>query len=106
VLRPGGRVVIQVPYFRSIDAFSDPTHKHFFTAQSLDYFVEGSKLATYHYSKALFRKAGFWYGWPHKAHNPLVQVFKKFIHNHTKAYDQSLSILMPSKCVTWELEKI
>ena len=39
ILKPGGRLIIQVPYFRSLDAFTDPTHKAFFTARSLDYFV-------------------------------------------------------------------
>jgi SAM-dependent methyltransferase len=39
---PGSRIIIQVPYFRSVDAFCDPTHKHFFTSESLDYFIEGA----------------------------------------------------------------
>ena len=33
VLKPEGRVVIQVPYFRCVDAYNDPTHTHFFTAK-------------------------------------------------------------------------
>ena len=106
ILRPGGRVVIQVPYFRSVDAFSDPTHRHFFTSNSLDYFIQGSGLSDYKYSTASFKKIDFWYGWPHTSKNTIKQILKKYIHTHPRWYDQRLSLLLPVDCVTWELEKI
>ena len=37
---PGGIIHIKVPYYTSFDAFTDPTHKHFFTSRSFDYFRE------------------------------------------------------------------
>jgi SAM-dependent methyltransferase len=106
ILKPGGHVVIQVPYFRSVDAFTDPTHKHFFTAGSLDYFVKGTKLSDYHYSKEIFKKAGFWYGWPHPSKNPLRQLLKSYIHKRPDIYDKYISRIYTIRCVTWELEKI
>ena len=106
VLKPGGHVVIQVPYFRCVDAFTDPTHKHFFTSLSLDYFVEGTKLSKYHYSKKLFRKRGFWFGWLHPSKNPLRQWLKTYIHKRPDIYDKYISRLNPVRAVTWELEKI
>jgi SAM-dependent methyltransferase len=105
IMAPQGRVVIQVPYFRSVDAVTDPTHKHFFTARSLDYFIQGTSLAGYAYAPFLFTKLGFWYGWPQKSRNPLKQLFKNFIQSHSTYYDQYLSLLMPVECLTWELEK-
>lgn len=106
VLKPTGRLVIQVPYFRSLDAFTDPTHRHFFTARTLDYFVQGSGLSHYQYNDSLFIKKGFWYGWPHLSRNPLVRRFKSFITSHPQFYDQYLSLVLPMKCLTWELEAI
>ena len=106
VLKPGGRAVIQVPYFRCADAYNDPTHTHFFTARTLDYFIAGSGLSQYGYSKNLFRKKGFWYGWPHASGNPLVRVCKSFIASHPAFFDQYLSLLLPVECLTWELETI
>lgn len=106
VLVPGGHVVIQVPYFRSTDAFSDPTHQHFFTAQSLNYVIEGTRLSNYAYSQTLFRRLGFWYGWPHESQSLLVRSIKRFMHSHQIFYDQFLSIIFPSKCITWELKKL
>lgn len=104
VLKPGGRMVAQVPYFRCTDAYNDPTHTHFFAAQTLDYFIAGTKLSQYHYSDKLFEQKGFWYGWPHASKNPLRKMLKRWMHTHTKAYDQYLSLIIPTECLTWELE--
>ncbi|WML66570.1 MAG: hypothetical protein METHP_00005 [Methanoregula sp. SKADARSKE-2] len=38
ISRPGGIIIIKVPYFRSRYAFIDPTHKHYFTVESFTYF--------------------------------------------------------------------
>ncbi len=37
---PGGLVWIKVPHYTSFDAYTDPTHTHFFTSRSFDYFNE------------------------------------------------------------------
>ena len=106
ISKPGAHIVIQVPHFRSVGAYTDPTHKHFFTSKTLDYFIDGEALSHYHYSKRLFRKCGFWYGWPHPSKNPFVQAIKSFIHSHSNFYEKYLSLIAPTKCLTWELEKI
>lgn len=41
VLKVGGRLRILVPYAKTDWALQDPTHKHFFTEKSMNYFVEG-----------------------------------------------------------------
>lgn len=106
VLVPGGRVVIQVPYFRSIDAKTDPTHAHVFTSRTLDYVIQGSALSHYRYSDRLFATKGFWYGWPQSSRNSVTHAFKSFIASHPSFYDQYLSLLAPVPCLTWELEAI
>lgn len=45
ILKPGGRVIILVPYGKADRAIQDPTHVHFFTEKSMNYFTEG-----YHFS--------------------------------------------------------
>ncbi len=35
-----GLIYIKVPYYTSFDAFTDPTHRHFFASRSFDYFRE------------------------------------------------------------------
>ena len=41
VCRNNAIVKIKVPYFKSIGAFKDPTHKRFFTEKTFDYFSKG-----------------------------------------------------------------
>jgi len=101
----GSRIIISTPYFRSVDAFSDPTLKHFFTSRSMDYFLDiDSHFSHYNYTPYKFKKIGFWYGWPQPSRNPLARLFKTFVHQFPRFYDQYLSLLMPVKVLTWELE--
>jgi SAM-dependent methyltransferase len=100
VLLPGGRVVIQVPYFRNIDAYGDPTHKTFFTSRSLNFCIEGTEERKYAYTDRTFRKVGFWYGWPNENR------IKKLLTKDGDFFDQWLSHLIPVPCLTWELEKV
>ena len=106
IAKRGGVAVIQVPYFRSVDAFADLTHRHFFTSESFEHFTEGTKTSDYRYTNFVFRKVGFWYGWPQISNNPFARIFKRFIHRFPRFYDQYLSLLFPVKCLTWELEVI
>jgi SAM-dependent methyltransferase len=108
ISRSGAHIVIQVPYFRSTDAFTDPTHRHFFTSQSLDYFCVEEDITTdcgASYVPFRFRKLGFWYGGG-ASHNPLRMFLKTFMHRQPHFYDQYLSLLVPVATVTWELEVI
>jgi SAM-dependent methyltransferase len=57
VTRPGGRVVIIVPYFARYSAFKDPTHRRFCTFETFNYFVEGTEERDRSYSRHAFRYA-------------------------------------------------
>jgi len=39
VLAPGGRLVVEVPYFSSVSAFADPTHRRWFTFTTFEHFA-------------------------------------------------------------------
>jgi SAM-dependent methyltransferase len=56
VCRPGARVFVTVPHFSSANAFTDPTHRHYFGWFSFDYFT-GAHEHSY-YTRARFRMAG------------------------------------------------
>jgi ubiquinone/menaquinone biosynthesis C-methylase UbiE len=45
VCLPGAIVHIAVPHFSSANAFTDPTHRHFFSKFSMDYFISGDPTA-------------------------------------------------------------
>lgn len=48
------KITIYVPYFTSVGAFRDPTHKRFFTYETFDHFTDTEKLPTF-YSGAKFK---------------------------------------------------
>ncbi len=104
ISKNGASVVINVPYFRHPDAFGDLTHKHFFTSQSMDHFIAHTKTSDlYEYTKALFERRGFWYGWPGPGKNTFTRVIKRWMHKHPHLYDTYFSLLAPTKIVVWEL---
>jgi SAM-dependent methyltransferase len=39
VLAPGGRLCVEVPYFTSVSAFADPTHRRWFTYTTFEHFA-------------------------------------------------------------------
>lgn len=105
ISKNGARVVIEVPYFRHVGAFQDPTHKHFFTSQTMHYFHETQKRSRGVYSEAHFRLVGFWYGWPARSKNPLVRCYKYLITKYARWFDQSLlSLMLPPQILVFELE--
>ena len=53
VLKKGGKFHVVVPFFTHADAFTDPTHKRFFTISSFMYFEEDADHNFY--SKARFK---------------------------------------------------
>jgi len=53
ISKKGGKIRIEVPYFRYEGAFRDPTHCRFFSEYSFEYFSEGYEYA--YYSRARFR---------------------------------------------------
>ncbi len=50
----GAKVTIAVPYFTSVGAFRDPTHRQFFTFETFDHFTDTKTLPSF-YSEARFR---------------------------------------------------
>jgi SAM-dependent methyltransferase len=59
ILTPGGEAAIQVPNAATPNAFTDPTHRMYFTEFSFDYFDPATTIGTLlpHYSKCKFKIA-------------------------------------------------
>jgi len=102
VSKSGATVVVGVPHFSSVNAYSDPTHAHIFSASSLDYFIEGSELADVHgfYSRVRFRllerRVTLSPGW---ARLGLTPVMNRILH----AYETYLCFLIRGKDIQLKL---
>ncbi len=53
VCQKDAKITIAVPYFTSVGAFRDPTHKHFFAYETFDHFTNSAKVPAF-YSEAKF----------------------------------------------------
>lgn len=107
IAKPGAAIKIHVPYFASVDAFTDPTHKRFFSARSFDYFT-GEYPEYSFYSHARFRKQRveilFWQlprlGGIHIQH--LAGAY--WLANHlTTIYERFLVYWLPAQYIEYEL---
>lgn len=86
VLMPGGILRMIVPYAKADWAYQDPTHRHYFTERSMDYFVQGGRYDFYAARKFELRRAelvAHRTNWMHRARNllPFRSVLRYFLFN-------------------------
>lgn len=104
VLRPGGMLHVEVPHFSSFHAFSDPTHKHFFSSKSFDYFFEGTPVSEFDYSNARFvlRRRELMVGG-----SGLVRgLMRRWINSHLDFYEKHIAFLMPRHTLVFDLQAV
>lgn len=99
ILRPGARLVVEVPHFSSAEFFTDPTHRHAFTTRSFEYFVPGTDLASFRYSRVAFKKCGVRLS-GHSRH------LQAFINRHQNTYERRFAFIYPAHTIRFELEAI
>lgn len=108
--KPGALLKIDVPYFRAKWAFLDPTHRHFFTAESFTYFDPGhdhSKL--FPYSKKRFKVERLVFN-EKIADKGTLGCFRRLIksvaNRHPLGYETHLSHFFPLDELTFYLRVI
>lgn len=102
----GAELKIIVPFFRSLYAFIDPTHRHFFTCRSFDYFDPGKDFnKLYRYSRARFRvkRVVFDEDYPGTLADRLTA---KLANWKPVFYEARLSSLLPLSTLTFYLETV
>lgn len=102
----GAELKIIVPFFRSVYAFIDPTHRHFFTCRSFDYFDPASDFSKfYKYSRARFsvKRVVFDEDYPGTFFERLAA---KFANWKPVFYETRLSALLPLNTLTFYLETV
>ncbi len=102
ITKPGGILKITVPYFASPVAFSDPTHKHFFTLNTFDYWDPTTKSGKKYYFQ-LSTKAKFKVVKKRLQCPSIVNIFLKI---HPKLYENILSRIIPAAEIYFELKVI
>ena len=111
ISRPGARIVIDAPYFSGQDAFSDPTHKHFFTSRSFDYFTGDFPEFSFYSNKARFEKVktqiDFWQIYRLGGVRLQNYLGLGFLANRcTSAYEKFFAFIFPAQAIRYELKVI
>jgi len=101
----GAKIYIRTSHFSSVDSFTDPTHKHFFTSCTFDYFIPGSKYYQFHYSKAKFKKRKVSVG-PIDSYNLILKIPLILINKFLIPYERRLAFIFPVGTISYELEII
>lgn len=104
VLKPGGLLFVEVPYFTSVFFYSDPTHAHSFTTRSFDYYVEGTDVAKFGYSPARFEKVNVEIVVPGKG--PVSRFVRRWINTHHNLYEERFAFLFPRHTLRFTLRKV
>lgn len=101
ISRPGAIVHITVPHFSSANAFTDPTHRHFFSKFSMNYFTHGHPTEFYSQARFHVRKAEIQF-YPSLA-NKLV---RRLANRFPEKYEKRWAWIFPAWFMFYELEVI
>jgi len=105
LLKPGGKCIIDVPYFRSHWAFVDPTHQHFFTAKSLMYVdIKHPVSSRYSYTQSRFHIESIVFD-RRLTGGILWRAIRYVANKRANAYESILSHLLPLSELTFTLCK-
>ncbi|GAG49813.1 unnamed protein product, partial [marine sediment metagenome] len=110
VTKDGAIINIGVPYFASVGAWTDLTHKHPFTYYSLDYMATKvrNKHATGNFNKWAYGKeryeileTKFIFGKLHK-----LMGVSWFAHKFPMFYELYLPFIFPPRCITFKIKTV
>lgn len=102
----GGAVKVIVPYFRSVSAFTDPTHKHFFSVDSFAYYDPDHIICQrYDYVKTRFKIDRIVFNETF-VNRRMKKLIVKLANRWPYRYESYLSHLFPLDEITYYLHKI
>lgn len=105
ITKPGGCIEIVAPYFSSIFFYRDPTHRIFFTAHTLDYFLPGTPVRAFHYTAVELRLLCVEFPPPPDA-SRLKRAFYRFLNRHIDFYEKHLAFILPRHTIRYELQVV
>lgn len=104
LLKPGGLLFVEVPFFSSVHFFTDPTHVHAFGTRSFDYYVEGTAVSRFNYSPARFAKERVEIVVP--GNGPVSRLVRKWINTHHGTYEERLAFIYPRHTLQFTLRAV
>ena len=104
ICKNNAKLIVTTGHFSGIDSFTDPTHIHFFTSRTFDYFIPETDLFELQYSKVKFRKIKTILP-PENNRFPL-NILLKIINKYSVLYEKRFAFIFPVGIIKFELEVI
>ncbi|MCA1593751.1 MAG: class I SAM-dependent methyltransferase [Acidobacteria bacterium] len=101
VCRDGASVKVAVPHFSSGNAFTDPTHKHFFSYFTTDYLTEGGEFSFYTRARFRVRHRQIIF-WP----TLLNKIVWRLANRYPMWYELRWAWIFPALFLSFELEVV
>lgn len=107
ITKPGGLVKVIVPYFRSLWAFIDPTHKHFFTVESFAYYDPDHVICKrYDYTLVRFKTEVIIFNETLENKSWFKRIVLKIANHWPLRYERYLSHLYPLDDISYYLRRL
>jgi ubiquinone/menaquinone biosynthesis C-methylase UbiE len=91
IAKKGGKIRIVVPHYTFYGAFRDPTHKHFFSYDSINYFKGKCKVISQRLQYS---------------HNKILDFFgSPLINIMPRIYERFFCYIFPCQDILWEIKK-
>ena len=106
ILKVGGEVKVIVPYFRSPNAFHDPTHKTFYTTLSFSYYDPSHPICKrYDYTPSHFKVEKIVFH-EHLKSGLIKSSFVALANRWPSIYENVFSSVLPLHEISYYLKKI
>ena len=107
ISKKGARIKVIVPYFRSVWAFIDPTHRHFFTVDSFAFYdPEHLICQRYDYVKTRFKVEAVIFNESLPTSRWIKKIITKLANKWPHKYEYYFSHFFPLDDITYYLRKI
>jgi len=102
ITKPNGRIIVKVPIYPSIWAFTDPTHKSVYTFLTFNYFRENDGLNYYSKARFIIKERRIFF---HK-YLKFLNYIVNFSETNQKIYYFFFSFLFPAVSLYFDLEVV
>jgi SAM-dependent methyltransferase len=104
VLKPGGKLVAEVPHFTSGDMYGDPTHRNFFGLPTFEFFTKSSS-REYYFDYAFARIERLYLSFPQRKLYPLNPFIEWLVNKKPDIYETSILRAVPASTISVVLVK-
>jgi SAM-dependent methyltransferase len=106
IAMPDAVVSITVPFFAHRNAFTDPTHKHFFGIHSFDYFFKGTSHEQFHYAGVHYRLMSVEFNKGLHTRHWFDRFIVRFANRNKDLYENRFANIFPLPQLTFALKVV